>query len=99
MYVRNVAGYNFAFKYRDAVIYVPYDGKIYSIPDDSGTYRELKVVPAMHVRTQAVTYINKDGNELSYLINPKDKNTLLSLKQLYYMKGDYKKSEDVPNLI
>ena len=65
MYVRNVAGYNFAFKYREAVIYVPYDGRIYSIPDDSGTYKELKVVPAMHVRTQPVTYINKDGSQAS----------------------------------
>jgi len=65
MYVRNVAGYNFAFKYRDAVLYVPYDGRIYSIPDDSGSYRELKVIPAMHIRTQPVTYINKDGSVAS----------------------------------
>ena len=65
MYVRNVAGYNFAFKYRDIVIYIPYDGKLYSIPDDSGSYRELRVIPAMHVRTQNVTYINKDGNTAS----------------------------------
>ena len=33
--------------------------------------------------------------ENAYSINPIDKNTLLSLKQLYYMKGDYKKSEDI----
>ena len=30
----------------------------------------------------------------AYSINPNDKNTLLSLKQLYYLKGDYKKSEE-----
>lgn len=65
MYVRNVAGYNFAFRYRDSVIHVPYDGKIYSIPDDSGTYRELKVILPMNVRTQPVTYINKDGSTAS----------------------------------
>jgi len=65
MYVRNVAGYNFAFKYRGNVMYIPADGKIYSIPDDSGTYRELKVVPAMHIRTQSVTYLNKDGSTAS----------------------------------
>jgi len=33
--------------------------------------------------------------EAAYQLNSKDKNTLLSLKQLYYMKGDYKKSEDI----
>jgi len=65
MYVRNIAVYNFAFNYRDTVIYIPADGKIYSIPDDSGTYSELKVVMPMHVRTQPVTYINKDGNVAS----------------------------------
>ena len=37
--------------------------------------------------------------ESAYAINPKDKNTLLSLKQLYYMKGDYKKSEDIKRQI
>jgi len=65
MYVRNVAGYNFAFKYREAVIYIPCDGKIYSIPDDSGTYSELKVIQPMHIRTQGVQYINKDGSHAS----------------------------------
>lgn len=69
MYVKNVAGYNFAFKYREAVIYIPSDGKIYSIPDDSGLYRELRVIPAMHVRTQNVTYINKDGSVASSKIS------------------------------
>jgi len=61
MYVRNVAVYNFAFNYRDTVIYIPADGKIYSIPDDSGVYSELREVMPMHVRTQPVTYINKTG--------------------------------------
>ena len=37
--------------------------------------------------------------ESAYAINPKDKNTLLSLKQLYYMRGDYKKSEDIKRQI
>ena len=69
MYVRNVAGYNFAFKYRDAVIYIPSDGKIYSVPDDSGTYKELKVIPPMHIRTQSVQYINKDGSAASEKIS------------------------------
>lgn len=65
MYVRNVAGYNFAFKYNGAVIYIPFDGTIYSIPDDSGTYKELLVIAPMHIRTQKVVYINKDGSRAS----------------------------------
>lgn len=65
MYVRNVAGYNFAFRYRDSVIHVPFDGQIYSIPDDSGRYHELRVIMPMHIRTQNVIYINKDGSRAS----------------------------------
>src|SRR5574343_604273 len=65
MYVKNVGGSPFQFRYRDAVNYIPYDGKIYSIPDDSGEYRELKVIRGTHVRTQTVVYINKDGSEAS----------------------------------
>ena len=35
------------------------------------------------------------------VISPKEllKNTLLSLKQLYYLNGDYKKSEEMKKLI
>ena len=67
MYVRNVAGYNFAFKYGDdnAIIHIPYDGIIYSIPDDSGPYRELKVIAPMNIRTQDVIYMNKNGQRAS----------------------------------
>ena len=63
MYVRNSAGFVFSFKYRDVVIVIPYDGKIYSIPDDVEIekYNQLKVVLPMNVRTQEVTYIRKDG--------------------------------------
>lgn len=82
MYVRNVAGYNFAFYYRDAVIHIPFDGRIYSIPDDSGVYKELRVIQPMHIRTQSVTYINKDGSVASANLSghkrrgrpPKDEN-------------------------
>jgi tetratricopeptide (TPR) repeat protein len=37
--------------------------------------------------------------ESAYTLNSKDKNTLLSLKQLYYMKGDYKKSDEMKKII
>ena len=40
--------------------------------------------------TKALPYL-----EQAYQIEPEDKNTLLSLKQLYYMKGDYAKSEEM----
>ena len=36
--------------------------------------------------------------EKAYNLEPKDKNTLLSLKQLYYLKGDYKKSEEMKKI-
>ena len=44
------------------------------------------------------------GKALPYLetahnLNASDKNTLLSLKQLYYMNGDYSKSEEMKKLI
>ncbi len=37
--------------------------------------------------------------ETSLSLEPNDKNTLLSLKQLYYLKGDYKKSKEMDGLI
>ena len=53
------------------------------------------------LKTQANIYFDKGLPylESAYLINPKDKNTLLSLKQLYYMKGDYKKSDEIKRVI
>ena len=60
---------------------------------DDKKYRSLK--------KQADVYFNKGLPYLeeAHLLDPKDKNTLLSLKQLYYMKGDYKKSEDIKRQI
>ena len=37
--------------------------------------------------------------ETAYELNGEDKNTLLSLKQLYYLNGDYKKSEEMKKQI
>ena len=37
--------------------------------------------------------------EAAYELNGEDKNTLLSLKQLYYLNGDYKKSEEMKKQI
>ena len=37
--------------------------------------------------------------EAAYELNGEDKNTLLSLKQLYYLSGDYKKSEEMKKQI
>ena len=37
--------------------------------------------------------------ETAYDLKADDKNTLLSLKQLYYMNGDYAKSEEMKKLI
>ena len=53
------------------------------------------------IKNQSDVYFNRalPYLESSYSINPKDKNTLLSLKQLYYMKGNYKKSDEIKKLI
>ena len=37
--------------------------------------------------------------ETAHELNAEDKNTLLSLKQLYYLNGDYAKSEEMKKLI
>tara|TARA_B110000438_G_scaffold199091_1_gene190590 strand:+ start:964 stop:2166 length:1203 start_codon:yes stop_codon:yes gene_type:complete len=60
---------------------------------DDKKYKSLK--------KQADVYFNKGLPYLeeAHLLNPKDKNTLLSLKQLYYMKGDYKKSDEVKKIL
>ena len=44
--------------------------------------------------TKALPYL-----ETAYELNTEDKNTLLSLKQLYYLNGDYVKSEEMKKLI
>ena len=53
------------------------------------------------LKDQSDVYFNKalPFLESSYSINPKDKNTLLSLKQLYYMKANYKKSDEIKKLL
>ena len=60
---------------------------------DNNKYKKLK--------NQAETYFDKalPFLESTYQLNTSDKNTLLSLKQLYYMKGDYKKSDEMKKLI
>ena len=60
---------------------------------DNNKYKKLK--------KQADDFFNKalPYLESANLLNPKDKNTLLSLKQLYYMKGDYKRSDEMKKLI
>ena len=56
---------------------------------DNSVYKSLKD-KAKKFFKQALPYLQK-----AYEIDEEDKNTLLSLKQLYYMNGDYKKSEEM----
>ena len=56
---------------------------------DGNVYDKLKK-QAKGLFAKALPYL-----EEAYALNSKDKNTLLSLKQLYYMSGDYKKSEEM----
>jgi len=60
---------------------------------DNNKYKKLKK-QADEFFNKALPYL-----ESANLLNPKDKNTLLSLKQLYYMKGDYKRSDEMKKLI
>ena len=60
---------------------------------DNKKYKSLKDKSDVYFN-RALPYL-----ESSYSINPKDKNTLLSLKQLYYMKANYKKSDKIKKLI
>ena len=62
MFVRNIAGYPIKLKYRESYIQIPYDGRIYSIPDDMNTYGHCQVIMPFNIKTQDVTYINKTGD-------------------------------------
>ena len=56
---------------------------------NNAVYKNLKA-KAEGLFSKALPYLEK-----AYEIDSKDKNTLLSLKQLYYMNGDYQKSEEM----
>ena len=60
---------------------------------DDNKYRKLKKEADIYFK-KALPYL-----ESAYNLNSNDKNTLLSLKQLYYMQGDYKKSDEMKKLI
>ncbi len=57
------------------------------------THKRLKKEAEAHFK-KALPYL-----ETAHYLNTEDKNTLLSLKQLYYLNGDYKKSEEMKSLI
>ncbi len=57
------------------------------------TYKKLKK-EAENSFIKALPYL-----ESAYHLNSEDMNTLLSLKQLYYLNGDYKKSEEIKQVI
>jgi tetratricopeptide (TPR) repeat protein len=56
---------------------------------NNSVYKKLKK-EADGLFAKALPYL-----EEAYALNSKDKNTLLSLKQLYYMSGNYGKSEEM----
>ena len=60
---------------------------------NNSTHKKLKS-KADTLFAKALPFLEK-----AYAIDSKDKNTLLSLKQLYYMKGDYKKSDEMKKII
>jgi tetratricopeptide (TPR) repeat protein len=60
---------------------------------DNSLYSKLNK-EADAVFAKALPYL-----EAAHIINTEDKNTLLSLKQLYYLNNDYAKSEEMKKLI
>jgi tetratricopeptide (TPR) repeat protein len=60
---------------------------------DNSLYSKLNK-KADAVFAKALPYL-----EAAHIINTEDKNTLLSLKQLYYLNNDYAKSEEMKKLI
>lgn len=65
MIVVNVAGYPFAVNYNGVVITIPFDNKSYPVPDDLGTFRELKIlVPPKPQLLQQDNVINVDEKVL-----------------------------------
>jgi tetratricopeptide (TPR) repeat protein len=60
---------------------------------NNSTHKKLKS-KADALFAKALPFLEK-----AYLIDSKDKNTLLSLKQLYYMNGDYAKSSEMKKII
>ena len=60
---------------------------------DNSLYSKLNK-EADAVFAKALPYL-----EAAHIINAEDKNTLLSLKQLYYLNNDYAKSEEMKKLI
>jgi tetratricopeptide (TPR) repeat protein len=60
---------------------------------DNSLYSKLNK-EADSVFAKALPYL-----EAAHIINTEDKNTLLSLKQLYYLNNDYAKSEEMKKLI
>jgi len=104
MYVRNRVGYNFAFKYRDTIITIPYDGIIYSIPNDCPTFKELQIIMPMHIRTQKVIYIKVDGSISDKVNGPKRsgrpprKDKYDSKGKRYARRGNIKRKVEEPKL-
>jgi len=60
---------------------------------NNSTHKKLKS-KADALFAKALPFLEK-----AYSIDSKDKNTLLSLKQLYYMNGDYAKSSEMKKII
>ena len=61
--------------------------------DNNSLYKKLNK-EADAVFAKALPYL-----ETAHELNAEDKNTLLSLKQLYYLNSDYAKSEEMKKLI
>lgn len=60
---------------------------------NNSVYKKLKT-KAKALFSEALPYLEK-----AHEIESKDRNTLLSLKQLYYMNGDYAKSEEIKKML
>lgn len=90
MVVVNVVGYPFAVNYNGEVHEIPFDNKGYTVPDDLGNYKELKIVePPKPVKRENILEVNDN-----VLYNAKE-NIKLKNKPLKGIKIKKKKRNNI----
>ena len=87
---------SFATNYNIGALYFNYGAKINGDASNASSDSKYKAL-----KKQATSYFDK---ALPYLetaldLGPEDKNTIISLKQLYALKGDYDKSKEMKKIL
>ncbi|OUV69534.1 MAG: hypothetical protein CBC83_10225 [Flavobacteriales bacterium TMED123] len=87
---------SFGANYNLGALYFNYGVKLKGQASDAKSDTKYKALTKMANDnfSKALPYMEK-----AYELDPKDKNTLISLKQLYALKGDYNKSAEMKKLL